>query len=179
MYTRGLGSSIQDLISSTASQYGVPPSIALSVAQRESGFNQSAVGSSGEIGVFQLMPGTAAQLGVNPSVLEQNVQGGITYLAQLYRQFGNWTLALEAYNAGPGNVQRGTVPNASVQYAQAVLSASGNGLPAGISADATTGLETSTPGYLSDSFTLDDSGGGLGMKLALGALAVGVIWWLA
>ena len=77
---RGLGSatsSIQSLITSVANQFGVPPSIALAVAQKESGFNQAAVGAAGELGVMQLMPATAAGLGVDPSDLTQNVTGGV------------------------------------------------------------------------------------------------------
>ena len=106
---RGLGavSSIQSLITSVANQFGVPPSIALGVAQKESGFNQAAVGSSGEIGVFQLMPATASGLGVNPSDLNQNVTGGVSLLASLYQQFGNWSDALAAYNAGPTHLAAG------------------------------------------------------------------------
>jgi len=177
---RGLGATVQDLIQQYAIQYNVPPSVALAVAQRESGFNQSAVGSSGELGVFQLMPGTARDLGVNPAVLEQNVQGGITYLAQLYRQFGDWNIALQAYNGGQGNVQRGTVSTAAQQYATSVLSASGYGSPAQNYESGSAGLETPTAGTFADSFTFSgDSEGDIAVKIALGALAVGVIWWLA
>jgi soluble lytic murein transglycosylase-like protein len=115
---RGLGSastSIQSLITSVANQFGVPPSIALAVAQKESGFNQAAVGSSGEIGVMQLMPATAAGLNVNPSDLNQNVQGGVSLLSSLYQQFGNWGDALAAYNAGPTHLAAGR------SYASSVL----------------------------------------------------------
>jgi soluble lytic murein transglycosylase-like protein len=54
------------------------------VANRESGFNQEAMGSKGEIGVFQLMPSTASELGVNASNLEDNIIGGIAYLKKQY-----------------------------------------------------------------------------------------------
>lgn len=121
---RGLGVlSTPDLISAAAAKYGVPPSLALAVAQRESGLNQSAVGTSGERGVFQLMPGTAQQLGVDPTDLSQNVDGGVRYLSQMYSQFGDWRTALEAYNGGPGNVSRGTVSSAAQGYADAILAA--------------------------------------------------------
>jgi len=122
---RGLGASTSDLISAAAFRYGVPPSLALAVAQRESGLNQSAVGTSGERGVFQLMPGTAAELGVDPTDLAANVDGGVRYLSQMFRQFGNWRTALEAYNGGPGNVQRGTVSSAAQGYADAILGSQG------------------------------------------------------
>lgn len=125
-YIYGLGAlSIPDLISSSASRYGVPPSLALAVAQRESGLNQSARGAAGEIGVFQLMPGTAGDLGVNPSNLEENIEGGIRYLRQMFDRFGDWGIALQAYNGGQGNVARGTVSSAARSYAASVLAAAG------------------------------------------------------
>jgi soluble lytic murein transglycosylase-like protein len=120
---RGLGASTSDLISAAASRYGVPPFVALAVAQRESGLNQSAVGTSGERGVFQLMPGTARDLGVDPTDLAANVDGGVRYLSQMFQQFGNWRTALEAYNGGPGNVSRGTVSSAAQSYADAIIGA--------------------------------------------------------
>lgn len=127
-HNRGLGATsgeVAALIEAAAPAYGVPPSLALAVAQRESGLNQAARGSSGEIGVFQLMPGTAAELGVNPADLNANIDGGLRYLAQMYRQFGDWDTALQAYNGGPGNVARGTVSSAAQSYSAAVLAAAG------------------------------------------------------
>jgi soluble lytic murein transglycosylase-like protein len=118
-------SSAASLIQSLAPSYGIPPSLALAVAQQESGLNQAAIGTSGEIGVFQLMPATAAQLGVDPTNLQQNIDGGLSYLQSLYNQFGNWTQALQAYNGGPGNVQKGTVSAAAQSYAASVLAAAG------------------------------------------------------
>lgn len=73
----------------------------------------------GALGIMQLMPGTAAQLGVDPNDRDQNIAGGKAYLQQLYERFGNWTDALAAYNWGPGKVQRalqnGTPYPAAVQ----------------------------------------------------------------
>ena len=115
--------SVQDQIRDTALRYGVDPSIALAVAKQESGFNQGARGAAGEVGIFQLMPGTAADLGVNPYSESENIQGGIAYLSQLYRQFGDWAKALAAYNGGPGNMARGTTPPAAWGYAETVLDA--------------------------------------------------------
>jgi soluble lytic murein transglycosylase-like protein len=116
---RGLGdvSSIQQLIASTANQYGIPPSIALAVAQIESGFNQSAVNAGGDTGVMQISPATAVTLGIDPTDLNQNVQGGVSYLAKLYAQFGDWGTALAAYNCGPGN------PQGCTSYANKVIAA--------------------------------------------------------
>jgi hypothetical protein len=124
---RGLGSTsgVASQIQAAAPAYGVPPALALAVAQRESGLNQAAVGTSGEIGVFQLMPGTAAQLGVNPADLTANIDGGLTYLSQLYQQTGDWGTALEAYNGGLSHVQNGTVSTAAQSYSASVLAAAG------------------------------------------------------
>src|SRR5208283_4077528 len=53
------------------------------------------------------------------------IQGGVSYLADLYAQYGDWTTALLAYNAGPGNVARGTVPAVSYDYASSILASAG------------------------------------------------------
>ena len=121
---RGLGS-VQSDISAAAAKYGVPPSLALAVAQKESSFNQSAVSPVGAIGVMQLMPATAASLGVNPYDQSQNIDGGVRYLSQMYAQFGDWNTALEAYNAGPGRVASGSIPTSSVSYASDILASAG------------------------------------------------------
>jgi soluble lytic murein transglycosylase-like protein len=130
----------EDLIRLTASQSGVPPDLAVAVARQESGLNQSARGTSGEVGVFQLMPGTASDLNVNPYDLNQNVQGGISYLKQMYDRFGDWTTALLAYNAGPGAVSSGKIPSSSQSYASkimAVFGSSSTDAPADIQTDTT------------------------------------------
>lgn len=97
---------VQATITAAAAQYGVPASLALAVAQQESGFNQNAVSSAGAIGIFQLMPATAAQLGVNPYDVTQNIQGGVRYLGMLLSEFGDPTAAVAAYDWGPGNVSK-------------------------------------------------------------------------
>jgi soluble lytic murein transglycosylase-like protein len=116
-------SATQQQIVNAAISAGVDPAIALAVAQRESSFNQNAIGSSGEVGIFQLMPATAAQLGVNPYDVTGNIQGGITYLGQMYSQFGNWNDALAAYNWGPANVLNagGVYPASVASYVNWVL----------------------------------------------------------
>jgi soluble lytic murein transglycosylase-like protein len=115
---------VQQQIIAAANSAGVDPAIALAVANQESGFNQGAIGSSGEVGIFQLMPSTAAQLNVNPYDTTQNIQGGISYLASLYSQFGDWGDALAAYNWGPGNVlsSGGVYPSSVAGYVNSVLS---------------------------------------------------------
>lgn len=112
---------VQDLITATALRYGVDPALALSLAQRESQFQQSARGTSGEVGVFQLMPATAAGLQVDPYDLRQNVEGGIRYLAQQLARFGDTGLALAAYNAGPGTVSGGVIPSSTRRYVSDIL----------------------------------------------------------
>ena len=94
-----------------ARRHGVPEDLFLKLVQQESGFNPRAVSSKGALGLAQLMPGTAQILRVDPHDPYQNLDGGARYLKQQYREFGNWRLALAAYNAGPGAVKKhGGVP---------------------------------------------------------------------
>lgn len=98
--------SVAQAIVTAANDQGLDPLLALEVASQESSLNPLAVGSKGEIGVFQLMPATAAQLGVDPTDPNQNIAGGVSYLSGLIAQFGGDTAAgLAAYNCGPTCVQ--------------------------------------------------------------------------
>ena len=88
-------------------------------------FCPSAVSPAGAIGLGQLLPGTAAMLGVDPWDPAQNLWGTAKYLREQYDTFGNWKLSLAAYNAGPGNVirHRGVPPFTETQsYVRRVLS---------------------------------------------------------
>lgn len=94
-----------------AIEEGIDPDLFLRLVQQESSFNQDARSSAGAIGFTQLMPGTAADLGVDPYDDEDNLRGGARYLRQQLDTFGDPTLALAAYNAGPGNVRKyGGIP---------------------------------------------------------------------
>ncbi|MBJ3762873.1 lytic transglycosylase domain-containing protein [Maribius pontilimi] len=94
------------LAKQVARKHGVPEDLFLRLVQQESGWNPGAVSHKGAIGLAQLMPGTARTLKVNPHVPEQNLDGGARYLRQQFNKFGNWRLALAAYNAGPGAVEK-------------------------------------------------------------------------
>lgn len=128
---------IPDQIVNVATSMGVDAGLALAVAERESGFNQNARGSSGEIGVFQLLPSTAAQLGVDPTDVNQNIRGGVRYLGMMLGTFGDPALALAAYNWGVGHVQGAVAqygdawlaaaPSSVRAYVQGVLAAAGYG----------------------------------------------------
>lgn len=94
-----------------ARKHGIPEDLFLRLVQQESGWNPNARSSKGAHGLAQLMPGTARTLGVDPSDPIQNLEGGARYLRMMYNTFGNWRLALAAYNAGPGAVTKyGGIP---------------------------------------------------------------------
>jgi len=89
-----------------ARRHGVPEDLFLRLIQTESGWNPRAVSPKGARGLAQLMPGTAAMLGVSADDPMQNLDGGARYLRAQYDRFGSWRLALAAYNAGPEAVTR-------------------------------------------------------------------------
>lgn len=99
------------LAQQAARRNGIPEDLFARLVQQESGWNPGALSHKGAIGLAQLMPGTAALLGVDPHDPAQNLEGGARYLKWQYDRFGTWRLALAAYNAGPEAVQRhGDVP---------------------------------------------------------------------
>jgi soluble lytic murein transglycosylase-like protein len=109
----GAAGAYAPLIEQTAARYGLDPAVLYGLIQQESGFDPSARSAAGALGLTQLMPSTAASLGVaEPLDPAQSIEGGARYLSQLMHQFaGNTADALAAYNAGPGAVQQyGGVP---------------------------------------------------------------------
>lgn len=94
-----------------AARHNVPEDLFLRLVQQESGWNPTATSPKGAQGLAQLMPETAAFLGVDALNPEQNLEGGARYLRMMYDRFGDWKLALAAYNAGPLAVDKhGDIP---------------------------------------------------------------------
>lgn len=115
------------LFEEAAFTYGVPVNLLTSIARAESGFHTNAVSSAGAVGIMQLMPATAASLGVENSYdPRQNIMGGAKLISQLLSKYnGNTSLALAAYNAGSNNVdQYGGIPpfSETQTYVRKVLS---------------------------------------------------------
>ena len=117
---------IEHAIQTAARKYALPPRLLRSMIRHESNFDPQAVSAAGAQGLMQLMPDTARELGVDdPFDIHQNIDGGARYLRQMLDRFrGNRSLALAAYNAGPGTIARyGGVPPypETRRYVQQVL----------------------------------------------------------
>ena len=112
------------MIRQAAQEQGIDPALYRSLIMAESSGNANAVSPKGAMGYAQLMPATAAELGVDPSDPAQNLKGGAMYLRQMLERFKDPKLALAAYNAGPANVEKynGIPPFAETQnYVSKVL----------------------------------------------------------
>lgn len=95
-----------NMAKNAARRHGVPVDLFLRLVQQESGWNSKARSHKGAYGLAQLMPATARDLGVDREDPAQNLEGGARYLRQQFLTFGNWRLALAAYNAGPEAVRK-------------------------------------------------------------------------
>jgi len=103
------GHKYEDFVIQEATRQGVDPNLAVHVLYKETGNlanPESAKSKAGALGVMQLMPGTAKELGVNPLDPMENIQGGISYLKKMYNKYQDPALAAAAYNAGPGRLDR-------------------------------------------------------------------------
>lgn len=103
----------EEIVKRASEKYGVPEKLITSVIKHESNFKNSVVSSAGAVGLMQLMPATAKYVGVTDRTdPEQNIMGGTKYLSMMLKKYdGDINLALAAYNAGPGNVDKyGGIP---------------------------------------------------------------------
>jgi soluble lytic murein transglycosylase-like protein len=123
---RLVGAEMEALVERSARDHSLAPGLLRAVVRRESGFYPCAVSGAGAMGLMQLMPATAAAMGVtNPFDPAQNIAGGSRFLRQMLERYGgNLGLALGAYNAGPGRVDRsGGIPpiRETQEYVRGIL----------------------------------------------------------
>lgn len=112
-YLNNSTKTLDDIFQQASDTYGVPVNLLKAIAKQESDFDPNATSRCGAQGIMQLMPKTAASLGVTDAYdPEQNIMGGAKYIRQMLDRYdGDVTLALAAYNAGSGNVKKyGGVP---------------------------------------------------------------------
>jgi soluble lytic murein transglycosylase-like protein len=164
---------ITDLINAAAAKYGIDPGLLLRVAGQESSLNAAAVSSKGAAGVMQLMPATAVQYGVsNPFDPPQNIDAGAHYLSDLLKRYnGDTGLALAAYNAGPGNVDKygGVPPFPETQnYVAAILGDAATSPPVASGFD----LASLLPAVTNDSLST-------AALVAMGLASLVLFWFLA
>lgn len=124
-------SNYDGLINTAAKKYNLDPRLIRSQIQTESSFNPKAVSKAGARGLMQLMPATAADLGVADSFdPAQNIEGGAKYMRQLLDRYdGNWEKALAAYNGGMGNLDKlgmDKMPKESRDYVRKVMAGAGD-----------------------------------------------------
>jgi soluble lytic murein transglycosylase-like protein len=117
-----LGLRTRTAIRDASLRFAVPKRLIESVIQQESAYDPDAVSRKGALGLMQLMPPTALELGVRcPFDPRENVLGGARYLRELRDRFGGWPQALAAYHAGPARIERGVIPRSTRRYVERVL----------------------------------------------------------
>ena len=114
---------LKDIIAECAEKYNVDQELIRAMIQVESGWTTDAVSNKGAQGLMQLMPRTAAMLGVeNPFDPAQNIDGGTRYISDLTDKYrGDIEKALAAYNAGPARVDSGNIPEVSKRYVRNIM----------------------------------------------------------
>lgn len=117
-------SGIKAIINEAAERYKLHPLLIESIIKIESNYNPRAVSNKGAMGLMQLMPGTAREIGVTkPFDPYQNIIGGTYYYRLMLDRFGDHRKALWAYNCGPGCVENGYIPEETRDYAKNVVRA--------------------------------------------------------
>lgn len=114
-YNEAEAPAIASSIRYSAYRHDLDPLLVASVLYVESRYDNTAVSSAGALGISQLMPDTAADLGINPYDLRDNIEGGAQYLSDMIRQTDRTDTGLAAYNAGPGAVKDG-IPSYTLDY---------------------------------------------------------------
>lgn len=114
---------LERLIAGACATTGDDPALVKAIVANESGFNPAATSPVGAQGLMQLMPGTAAEVGVRDAYdPAQNIAGGTRYLAHLLQRFnGDVPTAVAAYNAGPEAIARGEMPTETQHYVRSVM----------------------------------------------------------
>lgn len=144
-----------------ANYHKIPVKIFLALIAQESAFKLNALSSKGAYGLTQLMPATARDLGVNRFDPRQNLSGGARYLRMQFETFGSWPLALAAYNAGPGAVEKygGIPPYRETQnYVRRILANVSKSLQVPTTKSAPKETATTQARVLSQSVTVPKSG---------------------
>ncbi|HNC99902.1 MAG TPA: transglycosylase SLT domain-containing protein, partial [Myxococcota bacterium] len=127
-YRTTTGGTLDQAVQAASEETGLDSNLIRAVIHAESRGRTDAVSPKGALGPMQLMPATAAELGVDPRDPVENIRGGSRYLAQMKKRFGSDALAVAAYNAGPGAVERhgGIPPYPETQaYVREVLAQQG------------------------------------------------------
>lgn len=116
---------LRDKANLVADKYGIPRELFARLIDAESSWRPHAKSNKGAIGLTQVMPATARDMGYDPKKLAKDVdmqlEAGAKYLSRQYRSFGDWSTALWAYNAGPGNARGGVKPQETIDYIAKIM----------------------------------------------------------